>query len=858
MKPRTRNILLAYLALLVASNAVRLAMPDPVAPAAGQSVFETNTIDNGDPAAGNVRISYRDTGRADGPAVLLLHGTPVASNAMMPFARELERDFRVITPDLPGFGRSTLRLPDYSFRTHAVYVTRLLDHLALDDAHVVAYSQGGGAALWLAELTPDRVRSLTLASSIGVQELELLGDYRMNQALYAVQLWGLRGIMWLTPHFGYFDDAILSVAYARNLTDSDQRPLRGILSRTELPVLILHGRDDKLVPLAAAEEHHRLVPQSALRLFDGGHILIITDPATFAAPLRSFIRDVERGAAPVRADATAERLARADAPFDWSHVPAFEGITLVIILVLLAFATYVSEDLACISAGLMVARGMLDFVPATAACMAGIYTGDLLLFLAGRFAGPAALERAPLRWLVKPDTLARSRAWFDRRGPAVIFASRFIPGMRLGTYLIAGALRMSFARFSLYFLLAAAVWTPLLVGVAFLIGTSVFEFLEAYQRYSLIVAVALVIVLWIVLKLVVPAFSFRGRRLLLSKWRRRTRWEFWPMWAFYPPLVLYVLWLGLRHRSLTLFTASNPAIPASGFIGESKSEILDGLADAGDRIARFRMLEAGTPAARLEAVREFMAQHGLDYPVVIKPDVGERGAGVLIARDEGAAAEYLASTRGRLLVQEFAPGQEFGVFYYRLPGEPSGHIFAVTDKRPPVVTGDGRRTLEELILADDRAVCMADTFMNRHIDRLYDVPQAGEEIALVDVGTHCMGCLFLDGGWVVTPEMEAEIDRVSKLFDGFYFGRYDIRTPDIEAFRRGEDYKIVELNGVTSEATNIYDPKNSLVEAYRILAQQWRIAFRIGAANRARGTEPVSVMTLLKVLRQIRRDAAAA
>ena len=117
MKPRTRNILLAYLALLVASNAVRLAMPDPVAPAAGQSVFETNTIDNGDPAAGNVRISYRDTGRADGPAVLLLHGTPVASNAMMPFARELERDFRVIIPGNPGTDSAgTRESPDQAFQ----------------------------------------------------------------------------------------------------------------------------------------------------------------------------------------------------------------------------------------------------------------------------------------------------------------------------------------------------------------------------------------------------------------------------------------------------------------------------------------------------------------------------------------------------------------------------------------------------------------------------------------------------------------------------------------------------------------------------------------------------------------------
>jgi hypothetical protein len=57
--------------------------------------------------------------------------------------------------------------------------------------------------------------------------------------------------------------------------------------------------------------------------------------------------------------------------------------------------------------------------------------------------------------------------------------------------------------------------------------------------------------------------------------------------------------------------------------------------------------------------------------------------------------------------------------------------------------------------------------------------------------------------------------------------------------------KIVELNGVTSEATHIYDPKFSLFDAYRVLFQQWRIAFEIGDLNRARGIRPASVGDLL-------------
>src|SRR5262245_57852219 len=65
----------------------------------------------------------------------------------------------------------------------------------------------------------------------------------------------------------------------------------------------------------------------------------------------------------------------------------------------------------------------------------------------------------------------------------------------------------------------------------------------------------------------------RGRRLLLSSWRRLTRWEFWPPWVFYPPLCLYVACLMIKYRSLTVFTAANPAIAAGGFVGESKFAI---------------------------------------------------------------------------------------------------------------------------------------------------------------------------------------------------------------------------------------------------------------------------------------------
>ena len=125
---------------------------------------------------------------------------------------------------------------------------------------------------------------------------------------------------------------------------------------------------------------------------------------------------------------------------------------------------------------------------------------------------------------------------------------------------------------------------------------------------------------------------WKMRRLLLSRLRRLTRWEFWPAWIVYPPVIFYILWLAIRHRGLNTFAACNPAIPAGGFIGESKSQIL-GQIGAREFVARFKKVTRASSPQKI--VRDFMAQTELSFPVVIKPDAGQRGLGVAIIRNDG-------------------------------------------------------------------------------------------------------------------------------------------------------------------------------------------------------------------------------
>jgi hypothetical protein len=170
--------------------------------------------------------------------------------------------------------------------------------------------------------------------------------------------------------------------------------------------------------------------------------------------------------------------------------------------------------------------------------------------------------------------------------------------------------------------------------------------------------------------------------------------------------------------------------------------------------------------------------------------------------------------------------------------------------------GDGRRTLETLILDDERAVCAARLYFERYRERLSSVPAEGESIALAELGTHCRGALFLDGGWVVSPALEERFEEIARGFDGFYFGRFDVRVDGgLEAFRSGRGFKIIELNGVTSEATHVYHPGTPLMTAYAVLMRQWRIAFEIGAENRRLGDTSTSLRQLFRLTREYTRTA---
>ncbi|GAB6854240.1 D-alanine--D-alanine ligase [Asaia astilbis] len=335
--------------------------------------------------------------------------------------------------------------------------------------------------------------------------------------------------------------------------------------------------------------------------------------------------------------------------------------------------------------------------------------------------------------------------------------------------------------------------------------------------------------------------------------------EFWPGSIFYTPIVLYWIALGLSYGDFSVPSAANPRIETGGLCGESKSGILDLAGKVASRwIAPYvtQLLRKGQREADAVALLEAMREKEIGFPVVIKPDIGCNGTGVKLVQDEATLLSVLEQfpSSVRVMAQALAEGPvEAGLFYIREPGSSTGKITSITYKESPVLKGDGISTISDLIARDPRTNLLPDIYLPRLKERLATVPEAGETVQLVFTGNHCKGSIFRNGCADATLELTQRLDEILGDVSEFHFGRIDVKAASIEALRAGEDFEIIEMNGVGSEATHIWDSRTTLWEAYRAQFYHYREAFRIGAMNRARGWKTCGAYTMLRYWRKQRR-----
>ncbi len=867
-----------YLLALLGSHGVQWRSShdaDLVVPA-GVRTAEIPAMRRDGPIAGQSSwIAYRVWGADadfDRLPVVLLHGSPGSGSDFSRMAPLLAAEGRlVISPDLPGFGSSPADVPDYSAAAHAWAVFGLLDAMDIKRAHIVGWSQGGAVALRMAEQQPERMASLTLLAGVGTQETEGSGSYFFEHAKYAFGYAALVGLPKLVPHFGLLDDGGLARAFLRNFWDSDQRPLARVMAQTKLPVLILHGRHDPLVSDWAAEQHHALMSTSRLVMLNASHFIPYWKPELAAEHLGVFLsRHDQDGVAPLvggvdllpreRLDALARLLS--DIGMAGKRMPWWLRV-----LVLACVAIFF-EDLAIVLVGLVVAGGVLDFGVGAAGVMLGAGVRTLMLVVIGVKFGGGARDFALIGKFVPEIHAGDWKRRFEMQSMRVGLAGRFLRGFCDASFFAMGVTRTVRLRTLMAGGVGLVLKVVLGLGVVLMVGYQVAR-LGEYALGWVGVAVSV----WVILKLVrffLLMLSWTGRSIIKAKIGRVVRYEFWPRWALYLPIVPTILQLGKKHGGLMVFTSANPGIkPGGGIVGESKSAILDGMSRAGDVVLHAVGIEADDDVKKRAEVAMLAVQEDSrlgGYPVILKPDAGERGFGLELARSCEDVREYARRMSQRFIIQRFHAGpEECGVFWVRDP-EPgsglAGRIFSITRKAFPTITGDGRRTVEQLVRKDRRHRIMAHVFKCSLRDQWTRVPDEGEVVQLTDTGNHSAGCIFSDGADLITPELALAIDRIAEGFagedgmggeGGLDFGRFDLRYQSVEELKQGTGFGVVELNGVTSESTNLYDPEQGHRWAMDTLREQWRVLYKLGEWRKEAGVEPMTRRELVKLVLGSRR-----
>lgn len=321
-------------------------------------------------------------------------------------------------------------------------------------------------------------------------------------------------------------------------------------------------------------------------------------------------------------------------------------------------------------------------------------------------------------------------------------------------------------------------------------------------------------------------------------------YEYWPVNRFYFPLSFYWLFLSLRARSLTYYTAVNPGIEHSGFWGNSKSSILKIIPKEFLPITLFLSL-----TTTLEDVINKMQESGLHFPVICKPDKGERGYKVEKINSEEELKIYLNSIARDFILQEFIKSPvELGILYYRLPDGTKSGITSVTRKKFLSVSGDGISTVEELMNKSLRARFQLKNTKKKLGTKMNHILSSNETMLIEPIGNHCRGTEFINANNLINEQLINVFDNIASQIPGFYYGRFDLKVDSIENLYAGKNIKIMELNGVTSEPAHIYGSNMNLFKAAQQVIMHSNIVYKIAIQNKERGVNFAPLLNFVKHL----------
>ncbi|MBT8115575.1 MAG: hypothetical protein KJP04_09345 [Arenicella sp.] len=321
------------------------------------------------------------------------------------------------------------------------------------------------------------------------------------------------------------------------------------------------------------------------------------------------------------------------------------------------------------------------------------------------------------------------------------------------------------------------------------------------------------------------------------------KYEFWHPRVFEFPFYLYLGWLcALNRVGVRGLAKANYALD-HGEIGLGSKLATQQSFDQSYFPTTALIPGDVSVAQKKQQIYSFIERHA--YPVVLKSNVGCVGKGIVKLSDADAVEKHTPRLLGDYIVQDFSPHpHECGVFYIRKNGRP--RITGINKKHFPTVVGNGRDDLHTLARNHPRYTAHWDSFL-QDVDTT-EVLEADQEKRLSFIGSHTLGCKFTEQMDLLTPQLESAIFEFFASQSGFNYGRVDVKYADEESFKRGE-FVVIEVNGVASLPTHMFDPKFSVWQAYKIFFEHGRHLVNIAGEQRH---QPMQLLPYRDVLRQVK------
>ena len=242
------------------------------------------------------------------------------------------------------------------------------------------------------------------------------------------------------------------------------------------------------------------------------------------------------------------------------------------------------------------------------------------------------------------------------------------------------------------------------------------------------------------------------------------------------------------------------------------------------------------PSDDFSGLKKRIEESSIQYPLIVKPEVG--GQGILFRKiaSEEQLKEYHSKIPVGYFIQEFLSYPlEVSLFYYRYPFEKKGAITGFLQKVPMHVIGDGVHTLEELLMLNIKAKNRIEEIKLKHENNFNKILPDGETYMLSFAANHNRGAQFIDLSSEINEQLVNMLDAISLRINDFFYGRYDIMCHSIDELKEGRNFMVLEYNGCGAEPNHFYDTGYTLSAAWKEILKHWKILYEISSYNHKQG-----------------------